>query len=51
MISRTTDDHAAMAKAAGIGPSLVDLLASEMPDKVVDDALGRPRDCGRPVEL
>jgi len=30
---------------------LLDELACELPDEVVDEALARPRDLGRPVEL
>ena len=31
--------------------SLLDELACDLPDEVVDDALARPRDLGRAVEL
>ncbi len=31
--------------------SLLDDLACELPDELVDEALARPRDLGRPVEL
>lgn len=31
--------------------NLLDELACELPDEVVDEALGRPVDLGRPVEL
>ena len=31
--------------------TLLDELACELPDEVVDEALARPQDAGRPVEL
>lgn len=33
------------------GGSLIDLLACDLPDSVVDEALARPRDRGRKVSL
>lgn len=37
--------------AGSAEPTLLDALACDLPDELVDEALARPRDVGRKVEL